>query len=608
MIRASDAANLFALFEARALEARSHVALRSRRGGSWEWTTWEDWLLASRAFAAALVERGVACGDRVAIMAASREEWTVADLGTMGAGAVTVPVYPTATPEQAGHVLADSGAVLAVVEGSRELDVVRRAVNSAPALREIVVIDASSVNRSPVLRERGAEVAVTPHVDLVRKGHERLERAGGRGLVEERSRMVTPDSLASIVYTSGTTGTQHGVMLSHANFAAELDAMLEAISIGRDDEQLFVLPLAHILGRILVLGTIVSGSRLAFAEGANRFVDNAGDVKPTVFAAVPRLFEKIYSVANQSANSEGPLKSALFSWAVGVGKQRSRAKQRGKPLRGLSATRARYADALVLRRLRGIFGDRLRFAISGGAPLSRELAEWFHACGILVLEGYGLTESTGASHVNREARYKFGSVGEPLKGVETKLGSDGEILLRGPTIARGYWNAKPGDENPIDSEGFLHTGDIGRVDGNVLTVVDRKKDVIVTAGGSNVAPQNIETMLSASPWISHAVVYGDKRPYLVALVTLDASVCQRWARERRRPDRILALAKDPELRALIQLDIDGVNRRLSSYETIKRFAILDHDFTVDSGELTDTLKVRRRVVHERYREIFEALY
>jgi long-chain acyl-CoA synthetase len=263
---------------------------------------------------------------------------------------------------------------------------------------------------------------------------------------------------------------------------------------------------------------------------------------------------------------------------------------------------------LVLRRFRRVFGDKLRFAISGGAPLSRELAEWFHACGILVLEGYGLTECTGASHVNRENRFAFGSVGPPISGVENRIGVDGEILLRGPTVAMGIWNLPPGAESPVDGEGWLHTGDIGRLDGDVLTIVDRKKDVIVTAGGSNVAPQNIESMLAASPWISHAVVYGDRRPYVVALVTLDAAACKRWARERRRKDDLASLAKDSELLALIQLDVDAVNRRLSSYETIKRFVALDRELTVETGELTDTLKVRRKVVHDKYQALFESLY
>jgi long-chain acyl-CoA synthetase len=293
---------------------------------------------------------------------------------------------------------------------------------------------------------------------------------------------------------------------------------------------------------------------------------------------------------------------------MGVGLQSSRAKQRGKSRSGLSAASQRYADALVLRRLRRVFGDKLRFAISGGAPLSRELAEWFHACGILVLEGYGLTETTGASHVNREHRFAFGTVGAAIRGVEAKIGTDGEVLLRGPTVSPGYWNAPPNAESPIDHDGWLHTGDIGRIDGDILTILDRKKDVIVTAGGSNVAPQNIENMLAASPWISHAVVYGDKRPYVVALLTLDAASCQRWAREHRRPDDLASLARDPELRELIQLDVNAVNRKLASYETVKRFVVLDNDFTVVSGELTDTLKVRRRAVHEKYRTFYDALY
>lgn len=610
MIRksAKSERNLFALFEARALEHPAHVVTRSRRGGSWEWTTWEDWLGAATAVSAALVGQRIALGDRVALMAATREEWTVADLGILGAGAVTVPLYPTATSEQIGFILADSGARLVVVEGRRGLDVARHAAGAAPSLGEIVVIEPGSFDRTPLRRPDGSTVAVTSYRDLVLEGRNEIARADGSRKVKERVEAVGPEALASIVYTSGTTGVQRGVMLTHSNFAHELDALLDSISIARDDEQLLVLPLAHILGRILSFAAIASGSRLAFAEGVHRFVDNAAEVEPTYFAAVPRLFEKVHAVADESARAEGPLKAALFSWAVGVGLEGSRAERKGKALTGLSAARARYADALVLKRLRKSFGNRLRFAISGGAPLSRELAEWFHACGILVLEGYGLTECTGASHVNRERHFAFGSVGTPLPGVEARIGNDGEVLLRGPTVCRGYWTASGAAESAVDAEGWLHTGDIGRIDGDTLTIVDRKKDVIVTAGGSNVAPQSIEHMLAGSPWISHAVVYGDNRPYLVALVTLNAAACLRWAHERKRKEDLDALAEDPELLAMIELDVDVVNRRLSSYETIKRFAAVGRDFTVESGELTDTMKVRRRVVHEKYRALFESLY
>jgi long-chain acyl-CoA synthetase len=606
--RARDTQNLFALFEARSRQQPKHVATRSRRGGSWEWTTWEDWFDAAKAICAALIERGVSLGDRVAIMSTSREEWTVIDLGALGAAAASVPIYPTATSEQVGFILSDSDATLAFVEGRRELEAVKGAAEAASSLQEIVVIGAAGVDLTRVIRTDGTSVRVTSYLEVVRTGRDRVERAGGHALVRDRAASVCPEALATIAYTSGTTGTPRGVLLSHSNFAFELDAILEAVSIGPDDEQLLVLPLAHILGRVMLFGAVLSGSRLAFGEGPHRFVENVGDVQPTFFAAVPRLFEKVYAVTNDSARGEGPLKSALFSWAIGVGRQESRALQKGKRLRGVSAARARYADALVLRRLRKVFGERLRFAISGGAPLSRELAEWFHACGILILEGYGLTECTGASHVNRENRFAFGSVGPPIAGVEARIGTDGEVLLRGPTVTRGLWNAPPGTDGPIDRDGWLHTGDIGRLDGDVLTIVDRKKDLIVTAGGSNVAPQGIENMLAASPWISHAVVYGDRRPYLVALLTLDAVACKRWARERKRKDDLASLANDPELLALIQLDVDAVNRRLSSYETIKRFAAVDRDLTVDTGELTDTLKVRRKVVHQKYRALFESLY
>lgn len=606
MSTAGSSRNLFEALEAAARARPNHVATRSRRGGAWEWTSWGEWYEASRAIAVALAERGVERGDRVALFSKNREEWAHTDFGIFGAGAVTVPIYPTSTHEQVAHILKSSGSKIAVVEGQRQLEALALALDSAPSVSQVIVMDTASsiAGRDGHLGTRRAPV--TPYVELVRAGREHLSTHAEDFLAARRTE---PEDLATIVYTSGTTGEPRGAMLTHASFLTEVTDLLDAFHIEPEDEQLLVLPLAHILARILMVAQVISGSRLAFGTDPHRLVDDLGEVEPTFFAAVPRLFEKAYNVANQSAMAQSPLKKALWSWAIDAGKNASRATQRGKALKGISAARARYADELVLKRVRRTFGTRLRFAISGGAPLSAELAEWFHACGILVLEGYGLTEATGASHVNREDRYAFGSVGLPLRSVETRIGTDGEVLLRGPTIMKGYFGEEEATRAAIDEDGWFHTGDIGKIAANgFLTIVDRKKDAIVTAGGSNVAPQNIEQMLSASPWVAHAVVFGDKQPYLVALVTLDLRACQRWATERKRPTDIQSLSRDPELLALIQLDVDATNHRLSSYETIKRFAVLGTELTQERGELTDTLKVRRRVIEKHYKSTIDSLY
>jgi long-chain acyl-CoA synthetase len=604
----SRADQLFGLLEEQARVRPAHVAARSRRGGTWQWTTWGDLRDAACAVGMSLLDGGVKGGDRVAVMSSTREEWTVADFGILAAGAATVPIYPTATSEQVAFILANSGAVVAVLEGRAQLEVVQAALEAAPALREIALLEGIGPF-APLTRAGAPEVTVTSYTELVRRGRARFESADGASALRRRGQAVKPDDLATVVYTSGTTGPPRGVALTHRALLAETRSLLEAFSIGPHDEQLLLLPLAHILAKTLVLAHVASGSRLAYADGPHRLVRDLSEVEPTFFATVPRLLEKIYAVANDSARAEGKVKAALYAWALDVGKHRADTSLRGIEPRRLSSAMARYADKLVLGRIRATFGERLRFVLSGGAPLSRELAEWLFACGVTVLEGYGLTEIGGASHVNRADRFRLGTVGEPLRGFEAKLAADGEILLRGPSMMSGYFANPEATRAALDDDGWLHTGDIGRLDEEgYLRIVDRKKDVLVTAGGSNVAPQNIEGLLLGSPFLDGAVVIGDRRPYLVALVTLDVETCRRWAEERHRPSDLPSLAKDPELVALIQLDVDGVNHRLSSFETVKRFFVVPRPFSKEMGELTELGKVRRDAIRANFADAIEALY
>jgi long-chain acyl-CoA synthetase len=605
----SRADDVFGLLEEQAGARPAHVAARSRRGGAWQWTTWGDFRDTASAVGTALVDRGVQGGDRIAVMSSTREEWTVADFGVLAAGAATVPIYPTATTEQVAFILANSGAVLAVLEGRTQLEAVRGALDAAPALREIALLDGGIGALAPLQRAGASDVPVTPYAELVRRGRSLLESGDGAAAFRLRRATVEPDDLATLVFTSGTTGRPRGVALTHRALLAETRALLEAFSIGPDDEQLLLLPLAHILAKTLVLAHVASGSRLAYADGPHRLVRDLSEVEPTFFATVPRLLEKVYAVANDSARADGPVKAALFSWALDVGKHRADRSLRGAPPGRLSSAMGRYADKLVLGKIRATFGKRLRFVISGGAPLSRELAEWLLACGVTVLEGYGLTEIGGASHVNRPGRFRLGSVGEPLPGFAAKLAADGEILLRGPSMMTGYFDNPEATRIAIDDDGWLHTGDIGKLDEpGYLTIIDRKKDVIVTAGGSNVAPQNIEGLLLGSPFLDGAVVIGDRRPYLVVLVTLDVEACRHWAEERHRPGDLPSLAKDPELAALIQLDVDTVNQQLSSFETIKRFFVLPRGFSKEMGELTELGKVRRDAIRAHFSDAIESLY
>ncbi|MCC6662499.1 MAG: long-chain fatty acid--CoA ligase [Polyangiaceae bacterium] len=596
------------LLEQRVAASGDAVALRSKKSGRWSAESWREWHDASRALSVALIAAGLEKGDRVLLLSSTREEWCLIDFGILGAGAVTVPVYPAATAEQIGVILENSGARRAFVETAAQLAELGRSGAALGTLEDVVVIDPSAP-LDPIPREGAPPIPVRRWLEALREAGAAAAATEASAQLDRRRASLCPDDLATIVYTSGTTGVPRGAMLTHGALLAEVEALLEAIPVGPEDEQLLFLPLAHILARVVMFACVAGGARTAFADGMHRVIESFREVRPTFFASVPRLFEKVFSVATENAGAEGAVKERLWRWAVGIGLSTSRVLQRGDSPSGLLAARQRYADKIALSKVRDRFGGRLRFAVSGGAPLSKELAEWFHAMGILVLEGYGLTEMCGCTHVNRREHYRFGSVGTPLRGVQTRIEKDGEILLRGPGLMRGFFGQPEASAEVIDAEGWLHTGDVGRVDGDgFLTIVDRKKDLLVTAGGSNVAPQNLERLLSRSPWLSQAVVLGDRERYLVALVTLDMATVKPWAVDHRRGTDPGGLSRDPELRALIQLDIDDVNRRLSRFEQIRRFTILPRELCVAEGELTETLKPRRDRIRERYASVIREMY
>jgi long-chain acyl-CoA synthetase len=561
---------LVGTFLAQAAVRGDAPALRSKHEGVWRPVSWREWERRGRAVAARLVEAGVEPGDRVAIFGSTREEWLVADLAVMMAGAVTVPVYPSLIGAQVAYILGDSGAKALFAE-------------DASYVKRVADHDAAVITR----------LARTWHfADLpVDDPPPALAQP-----VDERIAAVRSGDLATIVYTSGTTGPPKGVMLTHANLACETRALDGLLPLTVDDEQLLFLPLAHIFGRVLVAMQYRVGYTTAIAESLLKALDNAVEVNPTFMGCVPRLYEKVYAVANERAAAAGGTKERIFRWATDPA---------GRGRGGLTGW---LADRLVLSKIRARFGTRMKFAISGGAPLAKELAEWFDAAGLLVLEAYGLTETTGGTTINTVERHRFGTVGPVVPGVEVRIAPDGEILIRGATLMRGYWNKDADTREVIDSEGWFHSGDIGELDPDgCLRITDRKKDIIVTAGGKNVAPQNIESLLKQSGWISQAMVYGDKRPYLVALLTLNADATARFAKQRAHADAS-KLAGDAELRAEVQREVDAVNARLSSFETVKKFAILPGDFSVDGGELTPTLKVKRKVVIERHRAVIDELY
>jgi long-chain acyl-CoA synthetase len=600
MIRGAE--TLVGLFAARVAERGTKVALKTKRGGAWEPTTWNEWDRRARVVASELLASGVEKGDRVAVSASTREEWVVADVAVLLAGAVTVPIYHTLVGDQAAYILENSGAKVLVAESA---SLVKRIADGGglatlEGLSRIVLVDATGADEMP---------ASLSHVtwEAVMTG-----ARGSLASVDARSADVKPDDLAVIMYTSGTTGPPKGAMLTHGNFAFETE-VLEAIGVlNGDDEQLLFLPMAHIFAKVIIATQIRLGFVTAFAESVAKVMDDAVEVNPTFMACVPRMYEKIYAGAHEKIEKEGAIKRKIFDWAVETGRRHSRArlaKGASEPPDGMLGMQHRYAQKLVLSKIRARFGSRLRVAISGGAPLAKELAEWFDGAGIPILEAYGLTEVTGGSNLNRFGAQRFGTVGPALPGVEVKIAADGEVLIRGGNVMRGYWKHEDATREIIDADGWFHSGDIGVIDADgFLTITDRKKDIIVTAGGKNVAPQNIENLLKQSSWISQAMVHGDKRAYLVALVTLNVEPLARFAAETGRPNEPETLATLDDVKKRVQTEIDAVNQGLSSYESIKKFAIVAKDFTIDGGELTPTLKVKRKVVTERNRALLDSLY
>jgi long-chain acyl-CoA synthetase len=569
--------------------------------GSWRTLTWREVGEIVEEIALGLLALGRGAGDAVALLSASRAEWVQADMAILTTGCVTVPVYPTYPPDLVAYVVDDSHARTLVVEDAVQLAKALEARGKMPGLEQIVVI-AGYETSEPAGDVLGWE-------QLRRLGREHRERL--RGELAERLAATRPEDVATIVYTSGTTGPPKGVVQTHGNHVAALTASGQATPTGAGWVHLLFLPLAHSFARLESFLGPFKGLTTAFAETIDKVGENLREVRPHFICSVPRVFEKVYARILAGVEAGSPLKKRIFHWAMDVGRQVSRLQQQGRPIPATLAARHRLADKLVFAKLHQALGGRLVWAVSGGAPLSRDIAEFFHAAGILVLEGYGLTETCPALTFNRPDRFRFGSVGQALPGIELRIAPDGEILARGPNIAtRGYHKQPEATREVFERDGWFHTGDIGRLDEEgFLYITDRKKDVIVTAGGMNIAPQNIENLLKADPFISQAMVHGDRRPYPVALVTLNPDELRAFARaEGLLTADVEALVRHPRVRERVERTIEEKNSHLQSYARIKKFAILPVDFSLEGGELTPTLKVKRKLVTEKYRQVLDELY
>jgi long-chain acyl-CoA synthetase len=570
-----------------AAEHPTGVGLRIQRGGRWEDVTHAEFAGQVAAVAKGLVAGGVRAGDRVGLLARTRYEWTVLDFAIWTAGAVVVPIYETSSPDQLAWILTDSGARAIVVENAGHAATVESVRDQTPDLGPVWVIDDGALD---VLTAAGADVP--------------------DGELTARRTTVTADSLATLIYTSGTTGRPKGCELTHANFLFEIRNGMTLLDryLNPDGSLLLFIPLAHVLARVLEVGALYTRAVIGHTADVKDLVGDLGRFQPTFLLAVPRVFEKVFNSAKAGAESSG--KGRIFDRAAQVAVEWSRAHDTGGPGLALKAQHAVF-DKLVYGKLRAALGGRCAAAVSGGAPLGERLGHFFRGIGITIFEGYGLTETTAAAAVNHDTALRIGTVGRPLPGVDVAIAEDGEVLLRGGIVMRGYWRNEQATREAIDEHGWFHTGDIGELDSQgFLSITGRKKEILVTAGGKNVAPAVLEDRLRAHKLISQCIVVGDQRPFIGALVTLDAEALPGWLRSRGKDPSLTAdrLREDPDLQAEIQAAVTEANEAVSHAEAIKKFRVLAADFSEENGTLTPSLKLKRAVVMKEFGDEVEALY
>jgi long-chain acyl-CoA synthetase len=567
---------------------RGRPAYLVEEKGGWREVSRRDADELVRALANGLLARGVGKGDAFAILARNSLEWAVFDFALARIGAVGIPIYASNAPKDVGYLLAHSEAVGILCEDDEQRAKLDEISGQLPALRHVLRFD-----ELPGLAEEGRRFA-----------------SSSPSALDEASAAIEEDDLYTIIYTSGTTGPPKGCMLSHRNYYAMAAVSDRMDSHYRpDDLMLLYLPLAHNFGRLMHLSGAYVGFTIAFLPDPLRVADALLAVRPTLLPSVPRVYEKVHAAVQARFDSETGIKRRLIDWALPIGREVSGLESEGKPVSPALRARHRLADRLVFSKVRERLGGRLRVPISGGAPLATEIMEFFDAVGVRIVEGYGLTECTTACSTNQPDDYKFGTVGRPLPGFEIEIADDGEILVRSETVFQGYYKEPEATAAVLTSEGWLRTGDVGELDEDgFLRITDRKKDILVTAGGKNVAPQNLENDLKTSKYVSQALVVGDRRPYVAALLTLDPDEIGRWAKENGIEGDLATLAGHPRVHELVQGVVDDVNRERTRFEQIKRFVLLPRDFAMEHGEITPTLKLRRRAVIDNFQAQIDELY
>jgi long-chain acyl-CoA synthetase len=553
-----------------------------------------------RRIARALERWGVGRGDRVVLMADNGPHWPVVDFAALCRGAATVPVYPTLLPEQAAYVIADSGAKVAFVHRREMLADLLARRGEMPAVERFVLIEGGA----GTAEEGDEDGEVTAFAAALEAGAD-----ADPDRFEAAARAVEAGDLASLVYTSGTTGKPKGTMLTHRNFVSNVCTALTLLDLRGDQTALSFLPLSHVFERMVNYCYFYRGLTVAYAESVGAVAQNLQEVRPHVFVSVPRVYEKVLAKVREQA-AASPIKQRIFAWAEKVARRALPYRLRQDHPSGLLGLQLAIADGLVFSKIKERLGGRFEFAVSGGAPLGRDVAEFFWGAGIPIYEGYGLTETSPVIAVNTPGAIRLGTVGKPINGVEVRIAEDGEILVRGPNVMKGYWNDPEATAEAIDDEGWLHTGDIGELDEDgFLRITDRKKEIIVNAYGKNIAPAPIEGRLKSSRFVGHAVLIGDRRKYLAALLVPDFEALEAWAQQQGidAADRA-ALVERPEVRELFDREVRAVNEKLAHYEQIVAWTVLPEDFSVETGELTPTQKVKRRVIDDKYGDRIEALY
>ncbi len=572
-------------------------AVRFKRDGSWHEVTYAELDVIVTEIALGLIDLGIEAGERVSILANTRPHWSYADIACTSAGTVVVPIYQTNSPEECHWVLSDSSACAVICEDESQLAKIAEIRDRLPNLRLVVTMDPSDGPAAKALD------AVT--LEQVR------ERGRSRSADELAARRaaVKPSDPFTFIYTSGTTGPPKGCVLTHGNYRSIINMVTEVREITEEEVIYLYLPLAHSYALLVQLAAFSLGSTLAYFGGDTKaIVPELLEVRPTYLPSVPRVFEKIYTIAHGAIEAQPAEEQERSRRAIEVGVKVRDMQVRGEEVPADLQKEFDEADEQLFKNVRAIFGGNVRHATSGAAPIAHEILEFFYACGIPVFEGYGMTETATAATVSTLENHRFGTVGRALPGVELRIADDGEILIKGPNIFAGYHNQASTSFGAVE-DGWLHTGDLGSIDEDgYLSITGRKKDIIITAGGKNLTPANIENDLKQCRWISQAVMHGDARPFPVVLITLDEEEIPAYAREHGLAEDIPSLAQDPAIHALIQQEIDRANSKYAQVEQVKKFAILDHDLSQATGELTPTLKVKRNVVNEKYAHIFDALY